>query len=160
MYLLRWIAALLAAVVVSAGLGSIIQTQFNLARIEALNESIEPGARLEATAFDLISFAPLYAVILALALLIAMLVATWLVRFLPRARTVAHALLFALAGFAAVACALVAMNLMMPVTIIAATRTTSGLILLSLAGAVGGWVYFRLWLARPLNNGFASGKKA
>ncbi len=152
MYLLRWIAALLAAVVVSAGLGSIIQTQFNLARIAALNEAIGLGARLEVTAFDLISFAPLYAVILALALLIAMLVSTWLVRFLPRARTAPQALLFALAGFAAVACALVIMNLMMPVTIIAATRTTAGLILLSLAGAVGGWVYYRLWLA--------SGKRA
>jgi len=142
MLVLRWIVALLAAIVVTAGLGSIIQTQFNLARIATLNEPIDLGTRLEVTMFDLVSFAPLYAVIVALALLIAMLVATFLARFLPRG----HALLFALAGFVAVACALVIMNLMMPVTIIAAVRTTTGLVAMSLAGAVGGWVY--CWIGK------------
>ncbi len=136
----RWLLAWLAAVVVATILGSIIQTQFNLARIVALDIPIPLSRRLETTLFDLMSFAPLWAVIVALGLLIALVVALPVARRLPRMRTG----VFVLAGFLAVGTALVVMNAMLPVTPVGAARTLTGIVSISLAGALAGWVYARL----------------
>ncbi len=134
---LRWLLAWLSAVVVTAALGSIVQTQFNLARIAELDGPISIGDRLQVTGFDLVSFAPTFAIIVALALLIAFVVAGALVRWVTKARMP----LFMLAGFVAIAAALAIMSAMLPVTAIGATRSLAGFLTLSLCGAVGGWLY-------------------
>jgi len=146
---IRWLLAWLAAVAVATLLGSIIQTQFNLARIAALDSPISLSRRLETTLFDLASFAPLWAVIVALALLIALVVAGLLGRRWPRWRTG----LFVLAGFAAVATALLVMNAMLPVTPVGAARTVTGIVAMSLAGALAGWTYARLLVGKRARAG-------
>lgn len=141
----RWLLAWLAGVVVVTVLGSMIQTQINLARIAALDEPVPFGPRIETTLFDLASFAPTWGVIMALGMLIATVVAGLFSRRWPRWRSG----LFVFAGFVAVAAALGVMNAMLPVTAVAAARSASGFMLLCLAGALGGWVHARLSSAGP-----------
>lgn len=140
MTVLRWLLAWALAVVVTGALGSMIQTQLNLAQIARLDESIDFSVRLQTTAHDLLHFAPNYLVIVALGLLVALLVAAALARKWPQWR----GWLFPLAGFLAVATALGLMSAMLPVTVIAAARSTVGFLLLCLAGALGGWLYAQL----------------
>lgn len=136
---IRWLLAWLAAVVVATILGSIIQTQFNLARISALDSPVPLSIRLETTLFDLASFGPIWAVIVALGLLIALVVASAVARRIPRL----HTGLFVVAGFLAVAAALWTMNAMLPVTPVGAARSLTGILAMSLAGALAGWVYVK-----------------
>lgn len=140
MTVLRWLLAWALAVVVTGVLGSIIQTQLNLAQIARLDQPVGLSARLQATMHDLVNFAPSYMVIVALGLLVALLVAAALSRKWPEWR----AWLFPLAGFVAVATALGLMSAMLPVTVIAAARSAIGFLLLCLAGALGGWLYAQL----------------
>jgi len=144
MSVIRWLVAFLLAVVVTAGLGSIVQTQFNLQAIASLGVSIPWGIRAEVTAFDLLSFAPTYAIVAAFALLIALLVAAWPAAAFPGIRV----FWYALAGFVAIYTALVVMNSMLPVTVIGATRDSAGSLSLALAGALGGWLYGLIWAQR------------
>ncbi|MBB6086128.1 hypothetical protein [Wenzhouxiangella marina] len=144
MAVIRWLLAFLLAVLVTALLGSVIQTQFNLARIAELGQQIDWGTRLEVTLFDLLSFAPTYAIVSAFALLIALLVAAWPASRLPGLGRG----WFALAGFVAIYTALAAMNAMLPVTLIGASRGLLGTLLLSAAGAVGGFLYASVLVQR------------
>jgi hypothetical protein len=137
MKVLRWLIAWLAAVIVTAGLGSVVQTQLNIARIVELGTPVGIGERLETTLQDLAGFAPLWAIIVAAGLLVALLVAGALSRRWPGLTVPLHVL----AGLAAPAVALLAMEAMMPVTVVAAARTWTGLILMSAPGALGGWLY-------------------
>jgi hypothetical protein len=152
MFVLRWLLAWAGAVVLTAGLGSVIQTQFNLSRITALDEPVPLAVRAQVTLHDLVSFAPNYMIIMALALLIALVVAGALASRLPKWR----AWLFPLAGFVAVATALGIMSVMLPVTVIGAARTVTGFICLCLAGAIGGWLHCRMLSAagRPSDSEF------
>ena len=140
MLVLRWLLAWAVAVVVTAGLGSIIQTQFNLARIAALDAPVSMSQRMQVTLHDLGSFAPNYMLIMALALLIALVAAGLLARRMPSFRV----WLFPLAGFVAVAAALGLMSAMLPVTIIGAARSSLGFVALCLPGAIGGWLHTRI----------------
>jgi aldose sugar dehydrogenase len=143
MHALRLLLAYLAATLACAALGSVIQTQFNLAAIAALGAEIPFGLRLSTTALDLAGFAPLWAGILALGFLIAFVVALLIHGFLRRHRS---ALLIA-AGTVSVFTTLWAMQAMLPITVIAATRGGAGFVALGLTGAVAGWVFDRL--SRP-----------
>lgn len=91
---LGWAIAVLTAVVT----GSVIQTQFNLARIQALGPEITFWTRLGATWHDLLHFTPAYALLVSIAFAIAWPAAGLLKRWLPDQRT----LLFILAGFFAI----------------------------------------------------------
>jgi len=137
---LKILFAWLAATVASAATGSVIQTQYNLAAIAALGAPVPLDLRLQTTWQDLGGFAPMYAAITAGAFLVAFLVAALLVRFWPRRRRI----LYILAGGAAIGTAIVTMNALLPVTGIGATRWTSGILALSLAGALGGWLFAAL----------------
>jgi len=144
MSIVRWLMAFLLAVVVTAVLGSIIQSQFNLASITALGLSVPVSTRFEVILFDLLSFAPTYGIIAAFALLIALLVAAWPASVFPALKQ----FWYGLAGFLAIYTALVIMNAMLPVTVIGAARSTAGMMSLSMAGALGGWLYGLLWAQR------------
>ncbi|MGY6629771.1 MAG: hypothetical protein ACXIUL_02065 [Wenzhouxiangella sp.] len=136
---IRWLLSWAAAVLVTAVGGSLIQSQYNLARLGTIHESVTLGQRLTLTGQDLIGFAPNYAVLVALALLVAFLVAGLLSRWLPQYR---H-LLYPLAGFAAIAAMLGLMSAMLPVTAISAARSMTGFVLMCLPGALGGWLHCR-----------------
>ncbi len=142
MSVFRWLLAWALAALVAAGLGSIVQTQFNLARIAALDGPIPFALRLQVTASDLLTFAPIYLIMMALGMLIALTVAAAVAKRFPQWRGA----LFALAGLMAVAAVLGLMNAMLPVTVIGAARTLPGFIALCLPGALGGWLHQRaLW---------------
>lgn len=134
--LLGWVIAVVTAVAA----GSIIQTQFNLSRIQALGADINLVTRLSATWHDLLNFTPAYALLVSIAFALAWPVAGLLKRWLPDQRT----LLFTLAGFSAIWAMIAIMNRALPVTPIGATRGLAGLIALSLAGAAAGWLYARI----------------
>lgn len=134
---LQWFVALFAGVVTAAAIGSVVQTQLNLARLAALDIPIGLATRLETTVFDLVNFMPVYAIIVALAFLIALLTAGAIARALDRGWFGLHVL----AGFVAIATALGVMSLMLPVTAISAARSATGFGLLCLGGGLGGWVY-------------------
>lgn len=140
MHALRLLLAYLAATLACAALGSVIQTQFNLAAIAALGAEIPPALRLSTTGQDLLRFAPLWAGILALGFLIAFVVALLIHAFLRRQRS---ALLIA-AGTVSVFTTLWAMQAMLPITVIAAARSGAGFVLLGLTGALGGWAFDQL----------------
>jgi hypothetical protein len=153
MLVLKQALAWLAATAVTAATGSIIQTQFNLAAIARLGAPAPASLRLQATLQDLAGFAPLLAGITAVAFLVAFPVAGLLVHFRPALR----ALLYTLAGAAAVAAAIFLMNAMLPLTVIGATRSAAGIISLAAAGALGGRMFAALAPGRAPRRGVTTG---
>ena len=136
---IRWLLSWAAAVLVTAIGGSLVQSQYNLARLSSIHEPVSLGERLSVTGQDLIGFAPNYAVLVAMGLLLAFLVAGLLGRWLPEQR---H-WLYPLAGFAAIATMLGLMSAMLPVTAISAARSPAGFLMMCLPGALGGWLHVR-----------------
>jgi peptidoglycan/LPS O-acetylase OafA/YrhL len=128
------------AVMIAVALGSVIQTQFNMASLADLGVEIGWGERLSATWHDLINFTPAYALLVSIAFALAWPVAWRLKRWLPDQRP----LLFTLAGFSAIWAMIAIMNQALPVTGIAATRSLAGVFALSLCGATAGWIYTRI----------------
>ncbi len=147
---LGWFLAWLAAVLVTAIGGSVVQTQINIARVVELGVPVGLGERLETTLQDLAGFAPLWAIIVAAGLLVALLVASALVHRWRRFPVGLHVL----AGFAAPLAAVLIMDAMLPITAIAAARTGTGAVLISLPGGVGGWLYARLLSQRQKGQTF------
>jgi hypothetical protein len=134
---MRVALAFAVGVLTAAALGSIAQTQINLAAIEGLSADVPLAVRMHTTVEDLLGFGPLYAAIVAAAFLVAMPLASFIGR---RART-AYLALHALAGAAAILAAILLINAVLPMTPIAATRHLAGTAALALAGAIGGLVY-------------------
>lgn len=134
----RRATAFLAAVLTAASWGSIVQTQFNLHELQALGAAVPFELRLLTTAQDLIGFGPLYAAVVVVALGLAFAVARVVTHIAPRWRTA----LFALAGMVGL---IVAIRLVDAVTpppvLIAATRSTLGLVAMTLGGGLAGWLY-------------------
>lgn len=132
--------AYLAAVLATTLAGSIAQTQVNLAALAGLGAEIGLALRLRATLDDVVGFAPAWGGIVATGLLLALPVAAWL----GRRRAAWRTALFTLAGALAVLVALCSMRLALGLTAVAAARSPTGLLLLVICGAAGGWLYARL----------------
>jgi hypothetical protein len=144
MRFLRILLAWLTATAVTAVTGSIIQTQYNLYAIAALGVPVPAALRVRTTLQDLVGFAPTLALITAAGFIVAFLVAAGLARSWPDRRR----LWYTLAGAAALAVAILAMNALLPVTAIGATRWLSGTVALAAAGGLGGWLFGLLALRR------------
>lgn len=142
-HLLGWLLAVLTAAVA----GSLVQSWLSTAAIAGIHEPMAISDRLGVVGHDLVHFAPTWGAVMALGLLLAFPVAAWIARYLPRART----LLFPLSGLVAVLAALLVMDAMLPVTLVAAARDPGGQLLLGLGGALAGWVY--LGVAGQRQNG-------
>ncbi len=140
MRFLRLAGAYLMAVLVAAAAGTVIQTQCNLAAIDALGAPVPLAVRLNVSLRDLIGFGPAFAGIVAIGFLVAFPVAALLGRRWP----VNPMALYALAGAMAIITALLAMEAVFGLTAIAAARGPGGLGLLALAGAGGGWAFGRM----------------
>ncbi len=134
------IAAWLLAVLTATVIGSIVQTQFNMAAIVNLDVAIPVGTWLWTTVQDIFVFGQLYGILVAIALAIGFAVAALLTGRLSLPRK----FMFVLAGAAAVLVLLVTLNTVLPMTPIAATRNSFALVLMALAGAPAGWVYTRV----------------
>ncbi|KQP50000.1 hypothetical protein [Pseudorhodoferax sp. Leaf274] len=133
--------ALVAAWLLAAAWGSVVQTQFNLQALVALDVPVPPGLRARTTLQDLAGFAPVYAGILAAGWLPALGLAAWLARRWPALRTA----LFTVAAGAGMVAAVRAVDAFAPMPVfIDATRGWPGLLGMAAGAALGGWLYARL----------------
>jgi len=140
-WLFRWLMAAMA----TAALGSMVQTQFNLAAIRQLGAPVGVGDHFLLTLQDLLGFAPLWAVLVGISLLIAFPLAAGILRLTPAAA----GWLYPLAGLAAVGVLILLLHLALPMTPIAATRTVAGSLAMALPGLLGGWLFVRLRNVSP-----------
>lgn len=143
----RTLLQFLLAVLLATAVGSIIQTQYNLAAIQAIGAPIPLGVRLRTTGLDLLGFSPTFGLLVLLGFLFAMPVAAWSSRVLPTLRWP----VFALAGAVAVLLALMLANALAPMpTLIAANRTVSGTLGLMASGSAGALLFAAL--SHPLRS--------
>ncbi|MFC4728422.1 hypothetical protein [Coralloluteibacterium thermophilus] len=134
----RILVAFVLAVLTATVLGSLVETQVNLAALAALGLDIPAGDRLRTTLDDLAGFTRTLAPIALAVLLLALPVATWIARRAGRGRVLLCTLGAGL-GFL-VGVRIVDALAPMP-TLIAATRGLGGTLLMALALALGGLVF-------------------
>jgi len=137
---LKRVGAFLAAALATTLLGTVVQTQFNLARLVELGLAVPVGLRLEVTGRDLVGFAPSLGALTLLAFLVAFPVAGLLRRRIVRRR----AALYTLAGAVAITTLLLSMEVALGLVAIAAARDAGGFAALVACGALGGWIFSRL----------------
>ncbi len=136
----------LFAVLLASTLGSVVQTQFNLANLQALGAPMSLAVRLHTTALDLLGFSPLFAVLVLLGFIVALPAATLLSRSWPVGRW----LVFALAGAAAVWAAMSLANSLAPMpTLIGANRSLAGTLGLMACGSLGALLFAHLMRRAP-----------
>ncbi len=136
----RNLFTMLGAVLIADVWGAIVQTQFNIASLQAMGGDIGFQLRLQMTGLDLLGFTPIYGVIVLLGLVCALPVAALLSRWWPRLRMP----FYALAGMVGIATAIRIVDIATPApTLIAATRGSIGWLLMALGGVFAGW-----WFAR------------
>lgn len=139
----RIFAAWLFAVVVATVLGSIVQTQFNLAGLAGIGVDISAGTRISTTFRDIFSgFTPTYGgYVVAPALLVAFALTWFLVPFLPGGSM----FWFTLAGGLAILAGNPLVNYLSSLALlVGATRDVMCLILMALGGAVAGMEFARI----------------
>lgn len=132
------------AVLSTAALSSLIQTLRVHAGLGAMGVEIPFGLRLSAIGQDLLGFAPTYAAIVAGGFLIAFLVAGLIRRYGKPLGPWLHAL----AGGAAILTALLTMDALLGMSVIAGARGASGIALFTLAGVLGGALFARIGAQR------------
>jgi hypothetical protein len=135
---LNTILAFIIAVLVAGLLGTIFQTQLNLAAIREIGPLISFDMRMANTWHDLVNFAPLYLAIIAATFLIAFIVAELIVWMIPGHRLF-WLTLSAVVGLW-VTFKLIDYFAPMP-TFIAATRRLGGTLIMLLAAAIGAVAY-------------------
>lgn len=134
----RTLLYFLVAVLLASALGSVLQTQFNLANLQALGAPMPLGVRLQTTCLDLLGFSPTFAVLVILGFAFALPAASLLSRNWPVARWP----LFALAGALAVWLAMVLVNALLPMpTLIGANRSLAGTLGLMVCGSLGALLF-------------------
>lgn len=138
----RTLLYFLLAVLLTSVLGAVLQTQFNLASLQALGAPVPLTVRLHTTGLDLLGFSPTFAVLVTLGFICALPVASRFALAWPSGRW----LLFALAGALAVWSALALANALLPMpTLIAANRSLGGTAGLMACGSLGALLFALLW---------------
>lgn len=137
---MRIALAFVLALLVATACASVVQTQVNLASLSALGVDVSVGTRLAATGHDLFFFAPLFALLVAPVLATGFALARLPALAWPQSLTALRILMPALLMFA-----LLAVISAVPAVpaVISAARGMTGMVLISLAMAVGGWI--RVW---------------
>ena len=136
---IKYTAAFIAAVVLTALLSSIFSTQFVVAGLQSIGTDIAFATRLSMTIRDLAILQTL-GIAAAACLLIGFLVAGLCHRFIGLSRT----FWYSLAGATSLVTLLLLMSLQMQLMPIAGARTTFGLLTQAIAGGCGGWLFARL----------------
>lgn len=136
------VISFLGALAVGVVLGTLVQTQLNLLALQAMGVAVGIDARVSATLHDLAAFAPLYGVLFGVSFLLSQTIAATVSRFLGRGLRVP---LFSLAGGIGLWVALLVANALAPMpTLIAATRSSGGLLVMVLTAAFAGALFARL----------------
>ena len=141
----RPLLAFVAALLLTAAWGSLVQTQYNLAALQGLGQPIDLATRWRTSWQDLLGFGPVYAAIVLAAWLPAFAVVLWL----GRRRRVLRAWPLPLACCLSLIVAIRLIDAFAPMPVlIYATRTLDGLLAMAAGGSLGGLLF--LWLARPV----------
>lgn len=135
---LRTLLYFCLAVLLASVMGTVLQTQFNLANLQALGAPMPLGVRVQTTCLDLLGFSPTFAVLVILGFIFALPAASRLARVWPTGRW----LLFALAGAVAVLAAMALANALLPMpTLIGANRSLAGTLALMASGSLGALLF-------------------
>lgn len=143
----RIVVSWLAASALGFMAASISHSLSVLNRLQALGIEIAVAKQLQMIGGDLLGLLPSYGMVIALALIPALWVASRVVGALGNWRTG----WFVLAGFSALLVALLAMQPILDITLIAGARGLTGLTLQCLCGALAGAVYAALTAPRNLS---------
>ncbi len=135
--MIRKLAAYLLAIIVAYLLASITATQSVIARLGEMGIDVNFADRLGMTLQDIAGMAGMFLPMIAAGFLAAFLLTALLCRWLGR-RPVA---LYILAGAVALITIHLTLNLAFGITPVAIARTTGGLLIQGLAGAVGAYLY-------------------
>ncbi|SED23545.1 conserved membrane hypothetical protein [Pseudomonas sp. 8BK] len=135
---LRTLLYFFLAVLLASVMGTVLQTQFNLANLQALGAPMPLGVRVQTTCLDLLGFSPTFAVLVILGFTFALPAASLLARVWPMGRW----LLFILAGAIAVLAAMALANALLPMpTLIGANRSLAGTLGLMACGSLGALLF-------------------
>ncbi|MCO7248113.1 PQQ-dependent sugar dehydrogenase [Halomonas sp. Mc5H-6] len=137
--ILTGVIPFIVALLVGVVLGSVVQTQFNLAALQALGVDIPPGTRIATTLHDLASFAPLYAVLFSVGFVVSQSVAVALSCWLGGRFSVWLCTGGAVVGLWATLW--LVNTLAPPPTLIAATRGIAGQVAMLATAGVAGAVF-------------------
>ena len=127
----------LAAYVFLNVVGAAVQTQFNLGYLLALGIDVPFSMRLSTTLHDIVFLQPLFGVIFGLGFLVAMIVGNMIANLL---KTLPD-LVFALAGFAAMAVTLLSLKAAFQITATGASRQWDGFLSLCIVSALAGYAF-------------------
>ena len=134
------LAIYLSAVVVAYLLASIMATQSVISNLSGMGVDLSFAERATMTLHDIGGMAGMFLPMIAFGLLIAFMATALICHYWNQWRTP----LYIIAGAAALVCVHLALNLAFGITPVAIARTTTGLGLQALAGAVGGYTYVYL----------------
>ena len=135
---LRTLLYFFLAVLLASVMGTVLQTQFNLANLQALGAPMPLGVRVQTTCLDLLGFSPTFAILVILGFIFALPAASLLARLWPMGRW----LLFTLAGALAVLAAMALANALLPMpTLIGANRSLAGTLGLMACGSLGALLF-------------------
>jgi hypothetical protein len=137
---IKVLKAFLPATIIAFLLASVLSTQVILARVQAMGLDVPVNVRIMTTLQDIVGMASSYLLLITLAFALALPVAARLARVISDRSVV----LFILAGFVAIAVLHIALQFALGIHPIPATRTLPGFLGQCLAGAAGGWCYYRL----------------
>lgn len=137
---MRVLLAFLAAWLLTYGLCAVATTQTVLAGLAAIGHPVSLTQRLQMTVADLLGLAPVFGSAIAVALLLGFLLAYGASRLIGGLQRLA----FLVAGAVAVAALHLVLEQIFNVPLIIATRNATGLLLQSLAGAAGGYLFARI----------------
>ncbi|HIG42249.1 MAG: hypothetical protein ABGY96_11355 [bacterium] len=137
---IKVIGAYFAAVLVTFVLGSIFATQFILGNLQDMGMTVTFADRFSATLHDVGGLSVIYLPVIGISFLISLPVAAGIIKFVPNLRLVGYVL----AGAVGLVTIHLVMKAVLGLTGIAATRTVMGLLSQGLAGAIGGYLFFRL----------------
>ena len=134
------VLSFVAALVFLNVIGAAVQTQFNIGHLLALGIDVPFSMRLTTTLQDIVYLQPLFGTIFGTGFLVAMIVGSYIagwVKILPD-------VVFALAGFAAMAFTLFALKAAFQLTAIGAAREWDGFLSLCVVGALSGYAFSAL----------------
>ena len=146
--MIKKIIAILIAGLATYVAAVVLLSQLNISQVTSLGFAVSLSQRFAAVLHDLQGMLTIYLPLILVALLIAFLFTSLLLlRFVYK-----PAFLFPLAGFVAIVSIHVILNIVFGVAGIAPTRTMVGLISQGLAGAMGGYIYFKMAHTRRTTN--------
>ncbi len=138
-----YVLAVLAAYLV----GCVVVSQGNIASVVALGFDVTLSQRIDSAIHDIANMTPIYLPLIAISFLIALPVSAWVISRFPHLKRLGYVL----GGCVALIAIHVILKTVLGLSGVATTRTLAGLLAQGLAGAIGGYCYYRAitWQRQP-----------